>query len=80
MDCLLKSPLIATHFDSHPHSKKIIISSIYRLPGDNLENYKTFIKNMNEILNDLQQRNSEVVISGDFNIDFASSVLKGCKY
>ena len=60
---------IEVPIDSHPHSKKLVIGNIYRPPRDNLENYKTFIKNMDEILIDLQQRNSEVVISGDFNID-----------
>ena len=51
------------------HNKKIIIGCIYRPPRDNMNNYKSFIDDMNIILSGFQNNNSEVIIAGDFNID-----------
>ena len=49
--------------------KKIILGNIYRPPRDNVENYQTFINDLNMIFNKLQQTRAEVIIVGDFNID-----------
>ena len=49
--------------------KPITIGNIYRPPRDLLENYTTFINEMTPILCDFEKQNTEVLISGDFNID-----------
>ena len=50
-------------------SKKLVISNIYRPPRENIENYKSFIDDINRILNNFQKRGCEMVVTGDFNID-----------
>ena len=47
----------------------ITIGNIYRPPRDLLENHTTFINEMTPLLCDFEKQNTEVLISGDFNID-----------
>ena len=42
---------------------------MHRPPRDAIENYKTFIDELNPILAHLQKIKIEVIIIGDFNID-----------
>ena len=49
--------------------KPITIGNIYRPPRDLLDNYTTFISELTPILCDFEKQNTEVLISGDFNID-----------
>jgi hypothetical protein len=51
------------------YNKNVVIGSVYRPPRDNLDNYTTFINELEQILCNLQMTNKEIVISGDFNID-----------
>jgi hypothetical protein len=57
------------NFVSSSLTKKLIIANIYRPPRDNIENYRTFNEELNEILSKLQQSRQEVVVVGDFNLD-----------
>ena len=50
-------------------NKTVIIGNIYRPPRDNIENYNTFVSELDQILHNLQQNNKDVAITGDFNID-----------
>ena len=50
-------------------NKQLVIGNIYRPPRDNLDNYNTFIEQIDNMLSSFQQSNNEVVITGDFNID-----------
>ena len=50
-------------------SKKLIIGNIYRPPRENVTNYRSFTEDMNRILCDLQRKNHEALVCGDFNID-----------
>ena len=60
---------IEVTIDDHSQSKKLVIASIYRPPRDNIDNYKSFIDDINRILYNFQRRNCEMIIAGDFNID-----------
>ena len=57
------------HNDNRLNNKTIILGNIYRPPRDNLENYRTFIEDINRNLHDLQRTKCEVIITGDFNVD-----------
>lgn len=61
----------ADNFHNHNHcnTNKITLGNIYRPPRDNIENYRTFIEDLNVIFNKFQQTRREVLIVGDFNID-----------
>jgi hypothetical protein len=50
-------------------AKKLIIGNIYRPPRNNVDNYRNFIDEINEIMSNLQRSRSEIVIVGDFNLD-----------
>ena len=47
----------------------LILGNIYRPPRDLVENYKSFVDDINKILHDFNMKNINVIISGDFNID-----------
>jgi hypothetical protein len=49
--------------------KSVIIGNIYRPPRDNLENYNTFLAEIEQILHNFQRTNKDVILVGDFNID-----------
>jgi len=53
----------------HNQSKKVVVGTIYRPPRDNVENYRQFIEDLEELLSNFQRLNCEVILSGDFNID-----------
>ena len=46
-----------------------MLGNVYRPPRDLNENYQTFIDELTPVLYDLQKRQCEVVIAGDYNID-----------
>ena len=46
-----------------------MLGNVYRPPRDMNENYQTFIDELTPVLYDLQKRQCEVVIAGDYNID-----------
>ena len=50
-------------------NKKIIISSLYRSPSQNSEEFESFLTNFEQILSDINARKPPVsVILGDFNV------------
>ena len=50
-------------------NRKIIIGNIYRPPRDIEQNYRTFINELNPIMELLNGKNCEVLLSGDYNIN-----------
>ena len=55
---------------THPSLKhKITICNIYRPPRENIEQVELFLKEITPILHQLSRENSEVVFTGDFNLD-----------
>ena len=53
-----------------PHIRKsLIVGNIYRPPRDRIDDWRTFIAELDEILFDFQRTNRDVVLVGDFNID-----------
>ena len=54
---------------NNENGQKLVVGNIYRPPRDNVENYETFSKEMEEILSSKLCSYKEVVICGDFNID-----------
>ena len=48
---------------------KIVIGNIYSPPRNLLENFKTFYKELEAILQKLNSNTPETIIAGDFNID-----------
>ena len=50
-------------------NKDIIIINIYRPPNDIQQNYKTFIDEFAKLLSCFDKSNSEIIITGDLNID-----------
>ena len=48
--------------------KNIIVGNIYRPPQDNI-NYDTFIRELQPIIQELNKRKCEVILSGVYNID-----------
>ena len=50
-------------------NKDIIIINIYRPPNDIQHNYKTFIDEFAKLLSCFDKSNSEIIITGDINID-----------
>ena len=49
--------------------KNIIVGNIYRPPQDININYDTFIRELQPIIQELNKRKCEVILSGDYNID-----------
>jgi len=49
--------------------KKLIIGNIYRPPRNVVDNYITFVSELNSILSILQRSSHEVTVVGDFNLD-----------
>ena len=60
---------------SRPKCKKLIIWTIYRAPDSNLE---TFIQDLNTSLSSVPVK-TELILLGDFNINFASSEMNNDK-
>ena len=54
---------------SENHTKKVVIGNIYRPPRNNIDNLKTFVNDIDLVLNKIQNLRSEAVVMGDFNID-----------
>ena len=53
-----------------PHLRKpLIIGNIYRPPRDRIDDYRTFIAELDQTLFDFHRTNKDVVLVGDFNID-----------
>ena len=50
-------------------NKDIIIINIYRPPNDIQQHYKTFIDEFAKLLSCFDKSNSEIIITGDLNID-----------
>ena len=50
-------------------TKPIIIGNIYRPPNQLIDSYNEFINELSPVLKSLEKNNSEVIMSGDFNID-----------
>ena len=50
-------------------NKLIIIGNVYRHPNNTNDIYQTFTKEFTPILKKLQNKNREVIIAGDYNID-----------
>jgi hypothetical protein len=51
------------------NSRKLVLGNIYRPPRNNIDNYNTFINDLNLILSNFQRSKCDVAIAGDFNID-----------
>ncbi len=51
-------------------NKPLYIGNIYRPPKENLEFYNQFIEEVAPILVNLDKNNKDVILAGDFNIDF----------
>ena len=49
--------------------RRLLLSNIYRPPKHLNKNYQTFIDEFTPVLYDLQKRQCEVVIAGDYNTD-----------
>ena len=60
---------------SRPKCKKLIIWTMYRAPDSNLE---TFIQDLNTSLSSVPVK-TELILLGDFNINFASSEMNNDK-
>ena len=60
---------------SRPKCKKLIIWTMYRAPDSNLE---TFIQDLNTSLSSMPVK-TELILLGDFNINFASSEMNNDK-
>ena len=52
-----------------PHSKKYILSNIYRLPGVIVEDFKIFIDEFSSFLTEINNLKRSSLICGDFNIN-----------
>ncbi len=51
-------------------NKPLYIGNIYKPPKENLEFYNQFIEEFAPILVNLDKNNKDVILAGDFNIDF----------
>ncbi len=49
-----------------PNTKPLFISSVYRPPDANIDN---FIENLNNVISKIHE-NAELILLGDFNIDY----------
>ena len=58
--------------------KNLILGNIYRPPHDNNANYQQFINELTPLLITLGNRNSDVIIAGDYNIDLLKSTINPC--
>ena len=56
--------------------KGVIVGNVYRPPSDLAQSHMVFCENMNNILCNLENQNSEVIICGDFNIDLLKVNIK----
>ena len=52
-----------------PHSKKYIVSNVYRLPEGKVVDYTIFIEEFSSFLNDINSLKHPVFICDDFNIN-----------
>lgn len=50
-------------------NRKVIIANIYRPPRETIENYETFVNEIENIISINLNSYKEIVITGDFNID-----------
>ena len=57
------------NFQNLKPNKKLVIGNIYRPPRNNIENLRTFVNDINTVLDKLQNLRCEAIILGDFNID-----------
>ena len=46
-----------------------MVINIYRPPNDIQQNYRQFINEFSILLSSFEKRNSEIIITGDFNIN-----------
>ena len=53
------------------HNKDVIVVNIYQPPKDNyiIENINTFKTEIDNVIHELDRRNSEILIAGDYNIN-----------
>ena len=53
------------------HNKDVIVGTIYKPPKDNynVENINTFTTEIENVIHELDRRNSEILIAGDYNIN-----------
>ena len=53
------------------HNKDVIVGNIYKPPKDNynIENINTFTTEIENVIHELDRRNSEILIAGDYNIN-----------
>ena len=58
-----------SHSNVSQMNKKLIIGCVYRPPRDQIDNYNTFISEIDCILSRFNRTKNEVVLVGDFNID-----------
>ena len=49
--------------------RKITLCNTYRPPRDCSDNYKNFYKELSDFLTKMENINTEVILSGDFNIN-----------
>jgi hypothetical protein len=61
---------IEVNLSNYSRKKNVVIGNIYRPPRDSIDNYNTFINDFDEILSTAFGSNREIVIAGDFNLDF----------
>jgi hypothetical protein len=62
-----EAQFITVYNDSMP--KGIIIGNMYRPPCDNIENYKFFSEEIEQIFKKLHKLKQNVILAGDFNIN-----------
>ena len=69
----VKSTILESQFIEIPIDRKgerrLVLGNVYRPPRDLNENYQTFIDEFTPVVYDLQKKQCEVVIEGDYNID-----------
>ena len=53
------------------HNKDVIVGNIYKPPKDNynIENINTFTTEIENVIHELDSRNSEIIIAGDYNMN-----------
>ena len=52
------------------HNKDVIVGNIYKPPKDyDIENINTFTTEIENVIHELDRRNSEILIAGDYNIN-----------
>ena len=68
-DGLFLEILLNCHDNNIGLNRKLILGNIYRPPRDNIENYSTFTDEIQEILAQWSNSNTNVILTGDFNIN-----------